>query len=72
MPANSWKAPQEIVDLVDEIKNKSHLPRLEAASIAVVIKDEKPFVNDKLNLGKVSKFSLSAKMWHQKPHDFCI
>lgn len=72
MAANSWKASQDIVDLVNEIKNKYHLPRLEHASIAVVIKDEKPFVNDKLNLGKVSKFSLSAKMWHQNPYDFCI
>lgn len=67
-----WKAPQEVVDLVNDIKNKHHAERLAGASIAVCMDDSKPFVRNKLNLGKVTKFSSLAKLWQNQPHDFCI
>lgn len=72
MPINPWKAPTEIVSLVADIQMKHHLPRLANASIVVCIEDSKPFLRNKLNLGKVSKFSSLAKLWQGSPHDFCI
>lgn len=67
-----WKAPTEIVSLVTEIQHKYHLPRLANSSIAVCIEDSKPFVHNKLNLGRVTKFSPLAKLWQGEPHDFCL
>lgn len=69
---NVWKAPPEIVNLVTELQNKDHLPRLAGASMACCLDDSKPFLNNKLNLGKVSKFSPAAKLWQGQPHDFCL
>lgn len=71
MALNPWKAPQEIVALVQELKERHH-PHLAAAHVAVCIEDTKPFINNKLNLGKVSKFSPLAKLWQGSPHDFCL
>lgn len=67
-----WKAPTEVIELVSQIKNDFHLPRLSDAQIAVSIDENKPFVNNKLNLGKVSKFSPLAKLWQIQPYDFCL
>lgn len=72
MAMNPWKAPTDIVSLVVDVQNKHHIPRLVDASIAVCIEDSKPFVQNKLNLGKVSKFSPLAKLWQGVPHDFCL
>lgn len=72
MAVNPWKAPSDIVTLVAEIQNRHHLPRLADASIAVCIEDSKPFVQNKLNLGRVTKFSPLAKLWQASPHDFCL
>ena len=72
MALNPWKASQEVVDLVDGIIKKHHLPRLSEASVAVCFDDTKPFVKNKLNLGKVTKFSPLAKLWQNQRHDFCL
>ena len=67
-----WKAPAEVVELMEDIREKYHLPRLEGVSIAVALKDDKPFVKNRMNFGKVSKVSPSARIWMREPHDFCI
>lgn len=66
-----WSAPSEIEDLLQEIKEKWH-PHLHEASFAIEFVESKPFVKDRINLGKVSKFSQSAKLWQSKKYDFLI
>jgi hypothetical protein len=72
MSVNPWKAPAEIIELVEKVKSRFHLPRLAESSIVVAIEDSKPFLRNKLNLGKVSKFNALAKLWQGQAHDFCI
>jgi len=67
-----WVAPSDISDLVSVVKEKYHHPRLEEANLTVCFQDSKPFIRNKLNLGKVSKFNLLNKLFHKKPHDFCL
>lgn len=72
MSVNPWKAPNEVFDLLNSVKVKYHDSRLADASIVVSFDDSKPFLNNKLNLGKVTKFSPLAKLWQGQKHDFCI
>lgn len=72
MALNPWKAPQEVFDLVQNVKNKHHADRLTEASIAVCFDDSKPFVRNKINLGKVTKFSHLAKLFQSQPYDFVL
>ena len=72
MAKNFWQASQDIYDLVDVVKTKYHLPRLENAKVAVCFQDSKTFVKNKLNLGNVSKFSGVQKLWQKQNYDFCI
>jgi hypothetical protein len=69
-----WKAPNDVQEIVSSIKSKFHHPRLEEAKIAISFNDAKPFINERLNLGKTSKFSTLAKLWHPdgKQYDFHI
>ena len=71
MAMNPWKAPSEVVELVNQIKTRHH-PRLATALVAVSFDDSKPFLRNKLNLGKVSKFSPLARLWQGQQHDFCL
>lgn len=71
MAVNPWKAPSEIVELLNQIKDKHH-PRLQNASIGIAMDDSKPFLHNKINLGKVSKFSPLARLWQGQRHDFCL
>jgi len=72
MVMNPWKAPSEVIDLLDQVKIKHHADRLESAKIAISFDDSKPFLHNKLNLGKVAKFSPLAKLWQGQRHDFCL
>ncbi len=72
MPINPWKCPQDVADLIREIQTKNHSPRLAVASISSCFDDGKPFVKNKLNLGKVTKFSPFNKLWHATQYDFCV
>ena len=56
-----WKASQEVHDLLEAVKTKYHLPRLENAVIVVEFKDSKPFPKNRFNWGSVSKFG--SKLW---------
>ncbi len=73
MPA-VWPASDEVLKIVDDIKNKYHYPRLAAANIAVSFVESKAFVRDRFNWGKASKFNSAAKIWHpaNKRYDFLI
>lgn len=72
MAKNPWKAPFEVVELLNSVKEKYHQPRLANASIAICFEESKPFVRNKLNLGKVAKFSPLARLWQGTQHDFCL
>ena len=67
-----WKAPPEIQQLLEVIKNKNHSPRLDQCSVVVCFDEGKPFVKNKLNLGKLSKFSAMARLYQKDKHDFCL
>jgi len=71
MPA-VWQANLDVVQLVEKVRLKNHVPRLELASVAICFSDTKPFVGGRFNWGKVSKFSPVAKLYHAKCFDFLI
>lgn len=72
MSLNPWKASEEIVGLLDVVKSKHHSPRLDDCRIAICFNDSKPFTKNKLNLGKLSRFSATAKLWQREKHEFCL
>ena len=72
MALNPWIVSEDILQFVRKIQNKNHLPRLANASITAVFEDSKPFVKNKINLGKVCKFSPFSKLWQHQKHDFCF
>jgi len=67
-----WKAAAELEVILETVKEAHHLPRLFQAKVGLAFDDSKPFVHNKLNLGKVSKFSPLAKLWQGLPQDFCL
>lgn len=71
MAINPWKCPQDILDLVREVQHKNH-PRLANASITACFDDSKPFLKNRINLGKVTKFNAFNKLWQDNRHDFCL
>ena len=72
MAVNPWKASQDVLDLVGSVYTTHHSARIPDAAIGVCFDDSKPFVQNKLNLGKVTKFSPLAKLWQGTKLDFCI
>lgn len=66
---NPWKA-SDLNNLIEKVK--SHHKRLENASIVACFDDSKAFIKNKINLGKVTKFSPLAKLWQNEKHDFCL
>lgn len=70
--ANPWKAPQDVLELINHVKEKFHNERLAEASIVGCFDDSKPFVRNKINLGKVAKFNHLARLWQNQKHDFCL
>lgn len=67
-----WRANEEVFNLLNQVKEKNHHPRLQQASVAVCFNDSPPFRKDKFNWGSVSKFSPLAKLWQGAKFDFCI
>ncbi len=70
--AKVWAGDENVFALVNKVKEQYHLPRLQAARIAVSFVDSKPFIGGRFNWGKVSKFSAAAKVWHGDEYDFLI
>jgi len=73
MSIEIFAAGPEVRQMVDEIKGLNH-PHLEIAKVAVQFVNSKPFVKERLNIGKITKFSKSAKLWHPSNNrfDFCL
>lgn len=67
-----WKANNEVFELLSVVKSKHHSPRLDDCSLALCFDETKAFVKNKLNLGKLSKFSATAKLWQREKFDFCL
>ena len=65
------KADQNLIQLVNKIKSGNH-QRLETATISVAFNDSKPFKGNRLNWGKVVKFSEFNKIFQGQRTDFCI
>lgn len=70
--ATTWKAPDNVSQLLDTVINQWHMPRLEQATIGVAFTDSKPYVGDRINLGRVSKFSEFNKLWMSQALDFSL
>jgi len=70
--SNLSKASPDTIQLLSTVKLKYHSPRLDDCQIAVCFDDGKAFVKNKLNLGKLSKFSAAAKLWQKEKYDFCL
>jgi len=69
----AWKAPSNVVDLLNSVKVKYHEPRLQTAHFAVVFNESKPFIKDRFNWGSISKFSVFNKLFQEpQKQDFCI
>ena len=68
-----FKASNDVYELLYSIVEKYH-PHLEKCKFAIEFVDSKPYLNDRMNLGKVSFFSKSAKLWLPEDHryDFII
>lgn len=73
MPVSHVKATPQVCQLMGEIKEKHH-PHLEQALIALSFVDSKPFVKDRINLGRVGRFSPAVKLWfpNDAKYDFHI
>lgn len=66
-----WQADANVVALVNEVKSKNH-PHLAEATFAVGFLDAKPFQKNRLNVGKVSRFSKQFAAWNTVKYDFCL
>jgi len=71
MPVQHSKAPSHIMDLFHTVQDQHH-PHLEGSVLAIEFVDSKPYVKDRLNLGKVGKFPAATKLWLQNKFDFFI
>mgnify|MGYP003475862963 CR=1 FL=1 len=72
MALNPWKCSADILTLVRHLQEKDHAPRLTNAKIGMVFDDSKPFIKNKINLGKVATFSPFNRLWQDDQHDFCL
>lgn len=72
MSINPWKASSEVIDLLNLVKENHHHPRLKDAKVGIAMDESKPFLKNKVNLGKVTKFSPLARLWQGQQYDFCI
>lgn len=74
MPVRHIKAGAQVRQLLNEVKEKYHHPRLQMALVALEFVESKPIVKDRVNLGKVTKFSQGTKLWlpENEKYDFLI
>lgn len=67
-----WPSDIEAQSIKDKVKETYHHPRLAEANVALSFNDSKPFVGDRFNWGKTSKFSSADRIWQGKQYDFHI
>ena len=70
--SDSWPAPQDVVELMEQVREKFHLPRLKGVPIGINIEDSKPFNNNQLNLGGVAKVPPKYRNRAKDPIDFLM
>ena len=70
---NHVKASPEVRQLLKTLQESFH-PHIDQAKIALEFVDSKAYIKDRLNLGKVFKFSKANKLWmpNEAKYDFCI
>jgi hypothetical protein len=66
------KADDKVHNLIKSLKEKNHQPRLEEAQITLIFTDDKPFIKDRFNWGKVQKLSPMVKCLQRGNDDFAI
>lgn len=64
-----YPANQQVFELFDKVKQQYH-PGLAEARIAVALVDAKPFIKNKFNFGKISKFSDAHQIWHPENRSY--
>lgn len=64
----TWKCADDVVKILTKIKDKHH-PHLTKATFGVAFNESKPFIKDRFNWGKISKFSDFNQIW-QAPQKF--
>jgi hypothetical protein len=64
-----WKAPSTILDQLNELKQKHHSPRLDAAEFVVAFNESKPFVKNRFNWGSLKRFSDFHKIWQGQKYE---
>ena len=67
-----WPADKAVIELLEEVKFKAHLPRLEKLKFCVSITDGPAFVKDRLYLGRVTRIPECYRMRQKEPADFEI
>jgi hypothetical protein len=74
MAVKPWQAGNDVLKLLEQVKEKTHSPRLEMASITLCFEDSRPFKKGKFNWGRVVKLNPLAKLFQQKDkqYDFLI
>lgn len=55
MGVKPWKAPDPVQKMLEDVFDKHHAERLADLQVSVSFDDSKPFVKNKLNLGKLVK-----------------
>ena len=68
----TWKVPDTVQTIIDDVKDLNHSPRLDEARVTAAFIDSKPFVNNRFNWGSTKKFSDFSKVWQDEKYDFCI
>lgn len=75
MATPPWAVGDDVARLIEQVKQKHHLKRLEMAEIAACFVENKPFTADgRFNWGRVRKFNAMDKLWHpqDRAYDFLM
>lgn len=72
MGIKPWIAPDSVNLLLDKVFQKHHADRLGDLKVSVSFDDSKPFVKNKMNLGKLVKVRDLDKLHMRDPLDFYI
>lgn len=72
MGIKPWSAPDTVKQMLESVYDKHHAERLANLKVAVMFDDSKPFLKNKMNLGKVVKVRDLDKPHMRSPLDFYI
>jgi len=72
MGLKPWKAPDQVQSMLEGVFDKHHADRLADLKVCVSFDDTKPFVKNKMNLGKLVKVRDLDKMHMAQKLDYYI